>query len=453
MDPLLQQAAAEGRTVFASTGDTGAGCPPEVDTNGFNSPLIDAEYPASSSYVVAVGGTVVTEGTHKTSFSEYGWTGSGGGLSKYEAAPSWQTSFGPPAPAPCVTNTAVWDWQYGVPPFSAPPSPVPAAHCRALPDVSAQSGDLVSGYDIIVSGSATTEAGTSLSAPLWQGMWARLQAAAPSGDAKGLGFAAPRLYKLGANATKYGRDFFDITVGDNGPYPATTGWDYVSGWGSPNVTNLMTDLDGRVTPSCGTGCPVVGAARTPGLGAAGADNLCAAGKNQITGKPGHATSIAGVADTSSVAGSSLSQADLDILSGNLSWSDKTKTLTARIKVQNLNATPPNGLPTNEYYRYYFAIDGSAYYLVAERTPSATTFLVANSSLPAGTKTVSGAFDPAHNTVTIVMPASALASPGVGGPTLAAGDVLTGMAAWGQRYVGVLTLTADTESATCGYRLR
>jgi hypothetical protein len=55
------------------------------------------------------------------------------------------------------------------------------------------------------------------------------------------------------------RDFHDITVGANGAYAATSGWDYVSGFGSPDVTSLMRDIDGRTAPVAaspnGTGPP------------------------------------------------------------------------------------------------------------------------------------------------------------------------------------------------------
>ncbi|HZU74342.1 MAG TPA: S53 family peptidase [Acidimicrobiales bacterium] len=451
-DALFQQAEAEGRTVFVSTGDSGAGCALVVNT-GANSPIIDAEYPSTSPYVVAVGGTVITEKAHNSSFSEYAWSGTGGGSSKYEAAPTWQTTSGPPALEPCVTNTDFMNWEANGSQPSVPPSPVPSTTCRAVPDVAAQSGDLLSGYDIINNGAASTGAGTSLAAPLWQGMWARVQAAAPAGDSTGLGYAAPLLYKQGANATAYARDFFDITVGDNGPYPATPGWDFVSGWGSPNVTNLATDLDGTTTPSCGTSCPVVGGTSggtsgggTGGTGG-GVTNSCPAGANQISGTQGHATQIAGVVDDGQPA---LSQDDLDILAGNLSWNYTTSVLTATIKVQNLSATPPNGLPTDEYFRYEFSIDGGSYYLEAARDPSGTTFQVVSSGVTGATGPATGTFDTTDNTVTINVPAASLAA--AGGPTLASGDVLTGMTILAQRWLGVLTLTADSESASCSYVL-
>ncbi len=464
MDSAFQQADTEGRTVFVSAGDTGAGC--ESASNGVNSPLIQVEYPASSPYVVAVGGTVITDTTHTSSFAEYAWESTGGGNSNIEPAAPWQvssvgTTYGPAALAPCVSNAAFayWVGNTNVPPTSTapPPSPAPAStSCRSVPDVAAQSGDLTSGYNIIDNGASTGVLGTSLSAPLWQGMWARIQAAAPQGDAIGRGFAAPLIYGVGANASQYQNDFFDITEGDNGPYPATTGFDQVSGWGSPNVTDLMETLDGSTTVTCTTNCNVPSNTGTGGGSGGGTVQYCTAGTNQISGQPGQATSLAGLADTSTVAGPALSQQDLDIISGNLSWNDTASVLTATIVVQNLNATPPTGLPTNQFFRYYFTVNGNAYDLQAANDPTGQQYTVDANSIGGASHPETGSFDAATSTVTIQLPAIDLTA--VGGTPLADGQVLTGMSIDAQRYVGTsatggATLTADTRSASCVYQLQ
>jgi pseudomonalisin len=136
LDTAFQQAEAEGRTVFAPAGDAGAGC---EGVNGVNSPLIEAEFPASSPYVVAVGGTVVTEDGHTSPMSEYAWSSGGGGISKYEAQPAWQQGVAP-VPAQCVADegTATWfaDGQFAGPhtnPDRPPVSPQPAQGRRAVP--------------------------------------------------------------------------------------------------------------------------------------------------------------------------------------------------------------------------------------------------------------------------------------------------------------------------------
>lgn len=80
--------------------------------------------------------------------------------------------------------------------------------------------------------------------PLMMGMWTRIQAASRTGT----GFADPDIYAVG-DTTDYARDFNDYTIGTNGAYQAATGWDYVSGWGTPVLTPLMKDIDsGNTAP-------------------------------------------------------------------------------------------------------------------------------------------------------------------------------------------------------------
>jgi pseudomonalisin len=119
-------------------------------------------------------------------------------------------------------------------------APVPGQSCRSIPDVSAQSGDVTTnGYAIYSAGSETAGGGTSLSSPLWMGMWARVQGAK---GGKGNGFANYSLYKVGKNPTSAARDYFDVTLGSNGLYTARTGWDYTTGWGTPKVSGLICDI-------------------------------------------------------------------------------------------------------------------------------------------------------------------------------------------------------------------
>ena len=54
-----------------------------------------------------------------------------------------------------------------------------------------------------------------------------------------VGFAAPLLYSLGNNKTVYHDIFHDVTTGSAGGNPAGAGWDQVTGWGSPNLANLI----------------------------------------------------------------------------------------------------------------------------------------------------------------------------------------------------------------------
>ena len=52
-----------------------------------------------------------------------------------------------------------------------------------------------------------------------------------------LGFINPAIYRVGLSSS-YHRAFHDVTTGSNG-YPATPGWDPVTGWGAPNVQVLV----------------------------------------------------------------------------------------------------------------------------------------------------------------------------------------------------------------------
>jgi subtilase family serine protease len=234
---VTRQTALEGKTVFVSTGDTGSSCPVVyADVIGAGNGVLNqgvpvTNSPASLPYVTAVGGTVLyTDGAGHRS-REYGWAFSGGGSTLFTAAPDYQQGT-KNLVLPCVTD--------------------PTKTCRGIADVSAQSGDVTgNGYDIVSAGTFTEGGGggTSLSSPLWAGMWARVQSASPS--AGGNGFANYPIYRAG-NGPTAARDFFDVSSADpatglpatNGLYPTLPGWDYVTGFGTPRVDGLIQDLDG-----------------------------------------------------------------------------------------------------------------------------------------------------------------------------------------------------------------
>jgi pseudomonalisin len=261
-DPILRQANVEGRTLFSSAGDTGSGCPElVVPVGGAGNgvavqPVPEVSYPCTSSYVVCVGGTVVS--VNGSSYpqsaqrsAETSWTFGGGGSSYYIPEPSYQVGVGN-VDHPCVST-----------PTGDPYSPASAPTCRGVPDVSDMSGNVTGdGYFIYIDGEPSSEGGTSLSSPLMMGQWARIQAAAPAKIQKsgGLGFAAETIYRQAKSADScsssntapcssnpYARDFFDVTNSEygagNGAYQPGPGWDYASGWGALNVANFATDVD------------------------------------------------------------------------------------------------------------------------------------------------------------------------------------------------------------------
>src|SRR3954452_14889045 len=242
-DKVLEQAAAEGRTLFSSTGDTGSSCPiigiPVLGSpNGVASELYPGlNWPSASPWAVAVGGTVLhgDGNTPERRLDETAWAYTGGGNSTSEPAGSYQTGV---AKTNCTFDSA------GNPTATGP-------LCRSTPDVATISGDVGTGNGLAINDDAGADqqgAGTSLSSPLWLGVWARIQAAAKS--SKGLGFANYQIYKLAQSSG--GRDFYDVTVGNNQPYPATPGYDNTTGWGTPEISQIMQDLTGHVTPTHNT---------------------------------------------------------------------------------------------------------------------------------------------------------------------------------------------------------
>jgi pseudomonalisin len=204
-DQTFEEAAAQGQTVFSSTGDTGPTCA-VVDTNGVpDTGLPFMSYPAVSPYVVAVGGTdlfVNSDGSYNT---ETAWEAGGGGISQLEGSPYWQ--------AAAVPSNALGD--------------------KGVPDMAMDAG-LETGALVYIGGVENMVGGTSLASPLALGSWARLQSA----HANGLGFAAPRLYALTTGLLTPASGFHDIVVGCNGLYCATPGWDYTTGLGTFDITLL-----------------------------------------------------------------------------------------------------------------------------------------------------------------------------------------------------------------------
>ena len=214
-DESFAQAAVQGQTVFASAGDTGGFCP-VAPNNGVPAGVPDVNYPASSPYVVSVGGTTVVSNANGSRAEELAWPAGGGGVSLFESAPVWQQKgVGTPTSAIYTVCGST------------------ALGCgRTVPDV-ANDADPNSGADVYVSGTPTGVGGTSLSSPLTLGEWARLETAAGNR----LGFASPALYRAATSAA-----FHDITLGDTGPYPALPGYDLATGIGTLDVAGAIRTI-------------------------------------------------------------------------------------------------------------------------------------------------------------------------------------------------------------------
>ncbi len=240
---LFQQMAAQGQSVLAAAGDTGAEDCYGI-TSGGSSPAVDD--PASQPDVTGVGATSVTsisplvesvwndcQGQPATCASSAGTGATGGGVSASWAMPSWQQG-------PGVVNAQ----SSGVPCNNSP------GLCREVPDVAA-TGDPSRGVPIYWNGAWIDVGGTSASVVVWAALAALLDQQLSPGQR--LGMLSPTLYQ----AALCPRTFHDITSGDNdfdanpdGLYPAGAGYDMASGWGSPDAVGLLAALtDGCVANS------------------------------------------------------------------------------------------------------------------------------------------------------------------------------------------------------------
>ncbi|HET7572543.1 MAG TPA: S53 family peptidase [Gaiellaceae bacterium] len=224
MDQVFNEAAAQGQTVFASSGDTGGFCP-VVPDNGVPAGAPDVNYPASSPYVVSVGGTTLLTNADGSYDQEAAWVAGGGGPSLFEYQPSWQAGVAPPTGSTCVEYVACVG--------------------KTVPDV-AMDADPESGAAVYVGGSPEGVGGTSLSSPLALGVWARLQSA----HGNTLGFAAPKLYAAYGSA-----GYHDVTLGDTGPYPATPGYDLATGVGTFDVARMVGAIVPPVVPPAALPAP------------------------------------------------------------------------------------------------------------------------------------------------------------------------------------------------------
>jgi pseudomonalisin len=203
-DNTLLEAAAQGQSLFASTGDTGSFCPVGVGENGVPAGAPMVNYPASSTYATAAGGTTLLTNSDGSYDIETAWNAGGGGLSQFEGAPYWEVN------ANIVGAKEEND--------------------RSLPDV-AMDADPESGANVYVNGTAEGIGGTSLASPLSVGVWARMISSKPK-----LGYAPIHFYSFYDGATTPGSypngGFHDIILGCNGLYCADPGWDYTTGLGS-----------------------------------------------------------------------------------------------------------------------------------------------------------------------------------------------------------------------------
>ncbi|WP_262055760.1 putative Ig domain-containing protein [Streptomyces sp. STR69] len=167
-----------------------------------------AEYPATSQYVTAVGGTALSTSSNTRGWTESVWKtssteGGGSGCSAYDAKPSWQTDTG------CTK--------------------------RMEADVSAVADPAtgVAVYDTYGGSGWAVYGGTSASSPIIAGVYA-LAGTPGSSD-----YPAKYPYSHTSN-------LYDVTSGNNGTCStsyfctAGTGYDGPTGWGTPDGTAAFT---------------------------------------------------------------------------------------------------------------------------------------------------------------------------------------------------------------------
>ncbi len=212
-DQIFSEADAQGQTFAVASGDNGA-YPCGATANGTYGSTVGDDWPASSPYVVAVGGTDLYTTNSTTWNSETAWAYSGGG----------------PSTLPSSYDDSAQTWQVGV-------GANAASSQRGVADV-AFDGDPSSGATIIYDDAPTQQVGgTSLASPIFVGGWARIL----QEDGTDIGFAAPLLY-YGPAAVDYSVDFHDVTSGSNGKYSADSGWDYPTGFGSMIVSSVASNI-------------------------------------------------------------------------------------------------------------------------------------------------------------------------------------------------------------------
>ena len=228
---LLQQAVMEGRSFFAASGDNGSSCTVAYPgANGVaNEGLPLTSDPANTPFTTGVGGTVLySNGDEPAGRTlERAWEYSGGNASPFIRAPDYQQGVANLG-RPCAVDGNGQPTNTG-------------QLCRGVPDVAALSGDAVAnGYTIVSNGQDAGGSGTSLSSPLWAGMWADVLSTAPPGAT--YGFANPSIYAIAKDPARYGAAFTDITAGANGLNPALGGYDYVTGFGVPRLAGLISQV-------------------------------------------------------------------------------------------------------------------------------------------------------------------------------------------------------------------
>ena len=226
INETLKEAAYLGMTVCVAAGDDGSS---DALTDGH----AHIDFPASSPYVLSVGGTTIVDFTGAA--PDVVWMegdglradqggSTGGGVSDVFQRPDWQSAIAITSVNPGAING------------------------RCIPDVSANADWNASPYLLVVDGHVEPNGGTSAASPLWAALIALINSQLAGG--KRVGYLTPMLYQTagaGGAPTLGAAGCTDVTSGNNntasaGGYRAGTGYDAVSGWGTPQGQHLLAAI-------------------------------------------------------------------------------------------------------------------------------------------------------------------------------------------------------------------
>lgn len=214
LDPYFLKMASQGQNFFAASGDSSTWS------------SRNEAWPADDANVISVGGTdLVTSSAGGPWSSETAWVDSGGGISPDGIAiPAWQAQSG-------VINS----------------SNRGSTTLRNGPDVSANANFTFYVCADQKACTANSYGGTSFAAPMWAGFIALVNQQLVAGGGTTIGSLNPTIYNENVTSA-YSTNFHDITSGTSGSYSAVTGYDLVTGWGSPKPALLTTLAGSTNTP-------------------------------------------------------------------------------------------------------------------------------------------------------------------------------------------------------------
>lgn len=219
----LRTAQSHGTTAYNASGDlAGMECrggqdwssPPSADDIGLDSI-------ASLPEMTSVGGTTLSTDSDGDWVSEQTWfdvplsQGTGGGISALFDMPPWQR----------IAAGAV----------------APDRHDgkRMTPDIAAVA-DPFTGVKIVLNDQMVVGGGTSQSAPIWSALTAVMNQYLVENNGDLIGDINPLLYRIAQGAPRPA--FRDVTLGGNAVDSAGPGYDLVTGLGTPDVDNLVRNL-------------------------------------------------------------------------------------------------------------------------------------------------------------------------------------------------------------------